>query len=117
MEIPIRIPKPYLFMLNQLFEIEQKLDKLQEENSIRRNINRLKNYFETNALSEGQGLTYRNPIGEDYDETRNDCEASIAGNLTEDLHIVEVMKPIIYVKYGNSQLILQKAIVIVQSKK
>ena len=38
--------KHLLFMLNQIFELEQKVAKLQESNSLQRNIDRLKNYFE-----------------------------------------------------------------------
>jgi len=116
METTVKIPKPYLFIINQLFELEQKVGKLQEQNSIQRNIDKMKNYFETEALSEGQGLTYHNPIGESYDVTRTDCEATISGKSHENLEIIEVLKPIIYVKYGNTKMIIQKAIVIVQSK-
>ena len=71
----IKVPKQYLFMLNQLFEIEQKIEKIKEPNSVQRNIDRLKDFFETEALSEGQGLVFHNPIGEKFDETRTDCEA------------------------------------------
>jgi hypothetical protein len=117
METTIKIPKQYLFILNQLFEIEQKIDKMQEQNSIQRNLDKLKNYFETEALSDGQGLIYYNPIGESYDITRTDCEASISGTSHENLEIIEVLKPIIYAKIGNTKMIIQKAIVIVQSKK
>jgi acetolactate synthase small subunit len=116
METTVKIPKPYLFIINQLFELEQKVGKLQEQNSIQRNIDKMKNYFETEALSEGQGLTYHNPIGESYDVTRTDCEATISGKSHENLEIIEVLKPIIYVKYGNTKMIVQKAITIVQSK-
>lgn len=116
METTIKIPKPYLFMLNQLFELEQKVAKIQEQNSIQRNIDKMKNYFETEALTDGQGLIYHNPIEERYDVTRTDCEATISGASHENLEIIEVLKPIIYMKYGNTQMIIQKAIVIVQSK-
>lgn len=112
----IKIPPHYLFMLNQLFEIEQKVVKMQEQNSIQRNIDRLKGFFETEAFSDNQGLTYYNPLGERYDETRTDCDASISGTGHENLKIIEVIKPIIYVKYGNTQIIVQKGIVIVQSE-
>lgn len=113
----IKVPKQYLFMLNQLFEIEQKIGKIQEPNSVQRNIDRLKEFFKTEALSEGQGLVFHNPIGERFDETRTDCEASISGTGHDNLEIVEVIKPIIYVKYGHTQMIAQKGIVIVQSTK
>ena len=111
-----KYPKNYLTILNQIFEIENKLKKVQEQNSIQRNIDRLKDLFETEALSEGQGLMFHNPIGEKYNETRTDCEASISGSEFENLEIVDVLKPIIYLKVGNSKMVIQKAIVIVQSK-
>jgi hypothetical protein len=116
MEISIKIPKPYLFIINQLFEIEQKAAKLQEQNSIQRNIGKLKYYFETEALMDGQGLIYHDPLGESYNVTRTDCEATISGSGHENLKIIEVLKPIIYIKYGNTKMIVQKAIVIVEEK-
>src|SRR5689334_902763 len=97
----IKVPTHLLFILNQLFEIEKKLKNIREPNSIQRNIDRMKDYFETAALTEGQGLTYHDPLGELYNETRADCEASISGNSHENLEIIEVLKPIIYFKYGN----------------
>jgi hypothetical protein len=113
----IKVPKQYLFMLNQLFEIEQKIDKIEESNSVQRNIDRLKDFFETEAMPEGQGLILHNPIGEKFDETRTDCEATISGTGHDNLKIIEVIKPIVYVKYGQTQMIAQKGIVIVQSTK
>ena len=112
----LKLPKHYLFLLNQIFEIEQKTAKIHEQNSIQRNIDRLKGFFETEALAENQGLIYHNPIGESFDETRTDCEATISGTGHENLKIIEVIKPIIYVKYSNTQMIAQKGIVIVQSE-
>jgi len=115
-EVLIKYPRNYLNILNQIFEIETKLRKISEPNSIQRNIDKLKNIFSTEALSEGQSLFYHNPIGENYNETRTDCDATITGSGHDNLRIVEVIKPIIYVKYGQSQMIVQKAIVIVESK-
>jgi len=112
----IKIPKHLSFILNQLFEIENKLKNIKEPSSIQRNIDRMKDYFETDALANGQGLAYYNPIGESYDETRTDCEASISGASHENLEIIEVIKPIIYAIVGNTKLVVQKAIVIVQTK-
>lgn len=114
--VTIKYPKNYLTILNQIFEIENKLKKIQEQNSIQRNIDRLKDFFESEALSDGQGLQFYNPIGENYDETRTDCEASISGASHENLEIIEVLKPIIYAKVGNSKMVIQKAVVIVQTK-
>jgi hypothetical protein len=115
-ENTIKIPKHYLFMLNQLFEMEQKVNKIKEQNSIQRNIERFKDFFENEALTDNQGITYYNPFGENFNETRTDCEATISGTSHENLKIIEVIKPIIYVKYGNTQVIAQKGIVIVQSE-
>jgi len=114
--ITLKYPKNYLTILNQIFEIENKLKKVQEQNSIQRNIDRLKDFFASEALSVGQGLAYHNPIGENYDETRTDCEASISGASHENLEIIEVLKPIIYAQVGNHKMVIQKAIVIVQTK-
>lgn len=112
----IKIPKHFPFILNQLFEIENKLRNINETNSIQRNLDRMKDYFETDALGNGQGLIYYNPLGESYNETRTDCEASISGSSHENLEIIEVLKPIIYFKYANTQTVIQKAVVIVESK-
>ncbi len=112
----IKIPKHLTFILNQLFEIENKVKNINELNSIQRNIDRMKDYFETDALAEGQGLVYYNPLGESFNETRTDCEASISGSSHENLEIIEVLKPIIYFKYANTQTVIQKAVVIVESK-
>ena len=117
--------KPHLFFLNQIFEIENKALKITEQNSIVRNIDRLKSYFETELFSEGieyhgfsiNGLFLHNPIREAFNETRLDCEATIAGESHENLVIIDVIRPIIFAKTGNSQIVVQKGIVIVQSKK
>lgn len=120
-----KIPQSFLDLINQVFEIEKKVIKLQEDNSINRNICRIKEIFEfglISGLSSEAGLVYHNPIGECYDETRIDCEASIAGESTDDLVIIDVIKPIIFISTKGIQTditykhIVQKAIVIVESK-
>lgn len=108
--------KIYLDMLNQIFEIEKKLERVQESNSINRNLNKLKELFETELYQQGSGLTYHNPIDEPYSETRFDCDASIAGESTENLVITEVIKPIIRFKQGGYNHIVQKAVVVVKSQ-
>ena len=112
--------KPYFELLDQLFEIERKLENIEESNSISRNLNKMKDIFETNLFSSSTsseiGFTYHNPIGESYNETRLDLEASIAGNSTENLIIKEVIKPIIRYKSGGSTLIARKGVVVVESK-
>jgi hypothetical protein len=114
-----------MFVLNQLFEIENKAIKIQEQNSIIRNTDRLKSYFETEVFSDGieyqgfsiNGLLLHNPIGEAFNETRLDCEATITGDGHENLKIIDVIRPIIFAKTANSQIVVQKGIVIVQSTK
>ena len=103
-------------IINQLFEIEKKVRKIVEPNSIDRNIKKLNEIFESGEFSEGIQLTYHDPIGENFDETRTDCEANIAGESTENLIITEVIKPIIRYSQQGSSLIIQKAVVIVESK-
>jgi hypothetical protein len=119
----LKVFKPYLFLLNQLFEIEKKVKKLEEQNSINRNIEKLKNYFEVEAIENEiefqgfkvSGLYYVNPLGEGYNETRLDCEATISGDSYENLTIVDVIRPIVFAKSGSKQFIIQKALVIVES--
>jgi hypothetical protein len=117
-----RIPQAYLDFMNQIFEIEKKSASLKEDNSIHRNLNRMKVLLEEEFFKGTQilGLTYRNPIGEIYSDTRTDCEATIAGTEVENLSITEVIKPIIYCTYLENEkmikVIVQPAVVIVQSK-
>ncbi|MCS6903802.1 MAG: hypothetical protein RML72_05115 [Bacteroidia bacterium] len=108
--------KVFLDILNQIFEIEKKLEKIQESNTISRNLEKLKNIFATELYADQAGLIIHNPLGENYDSTRIDCDASIAGESTENLVITEVIKPIIHYRSGGINHIVQKAVVIVQSK-
>jgi hypothetical protein len=110
----LKIPKFYFDILDQIFEIERKLEFLRESNSVNRNISRLKEIFE--QLETDSGLVYHNPIGEPYNETRTDIEASIAGNSADNLFITEVIKPIIRYRKGGITLIARKGIVVAESK-
>ncbi len=120
MQEQIRVPKLYLDLVNQIFEIEKKAAQIQESNSIQRNVNKLKEILENDlggqSGGEPQGFIYYNPLGEDYNETRTDCEASIAGTRTDNLEIIEVIKPIIRYRKGGMNIIVQKAVVVVESK-
>ena len=55
-------------------------------------------------------------MGETFNETRTDLEASITGSGTENLHVVEVIKPIVRVGDKNFSRVVQKGIVVVESK-
>lgn len=117
----IRELQPMLDILNQVFDIEKKAQRLKEENSIQRNIRKLRAQFEDGLqLALGHSiakvqLAYHDPTGEPYDETRTDCEASIAGDSAESLCIVDTIKPIIRLQEGGLNVIVQRAVVVVQS--
>jgi len=122
-KITVKVPQQCLDLVNQVFEIEKKISQINEEHSIHRNINKLRDLIE-NELFKGTGgtigLSYHNPIGENYSDTRTDCEASIAGTSSDNLEIVEVIKPIIFYTYLEDEkmmkAIVQKAIVVAKSK-
>lgn len=121
-KVTVKVPQAYLDFMNQIFEIEKKAANLKEENSIQRNLNKMKGILEEEFFkgSSTIGLTYHNPIGESYSDTRTDCEATIAGTGVENLEIMEVIKPIIFYAYQENEkvikVIVQPAVVIVQSK-
>lgn len=104
------VPKEYLFIINQIFEMENKVSKLTENNSLNRNLDKIKNIFAE------MGLTFENPLGQKFDETRTDCEASITGDSTENLEIVEVLKPIVRLSLNGVSAIAQKGLVIVKER-
>lgn len=105
-------PKWALTLLNQLFEIEKKLsaNESSDPSNCLRNLGKIKD-----ALEE-QGLFYQDPMGQSFNETRTDLEATITGSGTDDLRVVEVMKPII--REGNRTMsrVIQKGIVAVESQ-
>lgn len=117
---PGRELQPALDILNQVFEIEKKLSKLTEDNSIGRNVRRLREQFASGNWQVGPpttpiSLEYHDPTGEPYDETRTDCDASIAGSSAEALRIVETIKPIVRLRQGVFDKIVQRAVVVVSS--
>lgn len=121
-KVTLKVPQAYLDFINQIFEIEKKANNLKEENSIQRNINKIKGIIGEEFFkgSTTIGLTYHNPLGENYSDTRTDCEATISGTGVENLEIIEVIKPIVYYSYQENdkvlKVIVQQAVVIVQSK-
>ena len=121
-KVTVKVPQAYLDFMNQKFEIEKKLANLKEENSIQRNLNKMKGILEEEFFKGSSiiGLTYHNPLGESYSDTRTDCEATISGTGVENLEIIEVIKPIIFYAYQENEkvikVIVQPAVVIVQSK-
>ncbi|MEM7103774.1 MAG: hypothetical protein AAF502_11620 [Bacteroidota bacterium] len=104
-------PRQILNIINQVFDLEKKIKKHPDSRSFERNLRRINDQFEE------LGLSTHNPLGELYQETRTDCEASISGELKDKLIITEVIKPIIIAKDGGFNHIVQKAVVIVESLK
>lgn len=105
----LEIPKFASNTLNHLYEIERKLKLHGDPASIQRNIDRIKASF------EGEKLFYEDPMGQAFSETRTDLEASISGDSTENLLVVEVIKPIIRFGDQTYSKIVQKGIVVVKS--
>jgi len=100
--IPIQI-------INQFFEIEQKINIQNQSTLFERNFNKLK------ALFEEEGYLIQDPVNESYSDSRTDCEASIVGKVTSKMKITKTLKPVIYKKSDNTILLIQKAVVFVES--
>ncbi|MGB3468409.1 MAG: hypothetical protein WBA74_24200 [Cyclobacteriaceae bacterium] len=97
-------------IINQIFEIETKLQHNDTIGPVERNMQRIKNHLEE------MGMSYHSPLNEKYTLDRTDCEASIAGDTTENnMYISKVIKPVIYQKNDGREEIIQRAIVIVES--
>ncbi|MBK8080453.1 MAG: hypothetical protein IPK25_09325 [Saprospiraceae bacterium] len=90
-KVTVKVPQAYLDFMNQIFEIEKKAANLKEENSIQRNLNKMKGILEEEFFkgSSTIGLTYHNPLGESYSDTRTDCEATI---WEQELKILKLLK-------------------------
>lgn len=97
-------------IINQIFEIQQKLKQDNIDARYERNLKRLYSIF------EDEGYVCKNPIGEKYNDSRTDCEASIAGKEGRNMEITQVIKPIIYKQQGSEATIVQKGIVIIENK-
>ena len=125
----IQIPKSILIVLNQLYELEQKLKKHGDPANLSRNVSKMKDALAeegppTLDAGNGQsriGLAYEDPMGQPFKETRTDLEATISGLGTKNLVVVEVIKPIIRAIFtdsaGKFYQVVQKGIVIVESRK
>lgn len=105
----IEIPKFASNTLNHLYEIERKLNLHGDPASIQRNVDRIKASF------KDEKLFYEDPMGQSFNETRTDLEASISGESTENLVVVEVIKPIIRAGEQSYSRVVQKGIVVVKS--
>ena len=112
------VPQFYLDLINQLFELEKKLeDQLDDNRALARPLERMKRLFAEDLPAQGEtplGLVLHNPLGEKYADTRTDCDASVAGEGNGPLRITEVIKPIVYLRGGGHNQIVQRGVVIVE---
>ncbi len=105
----LQIPKFASITLSHLYEIERKLKLHGDPGSIQRNVDRIKASF------EDEKLFFEDPMGQPFNETRTDLEATISGESTENLMVVEVIKPIIRAGEQSLSRVVQKGIVVVKS--
>ena len=103
------LPKWVQQVLNNLYEIENKLGRSGDPGNALRNVMKMKE-----ALAS-EGVFYEDPFGQSFDETRTDLEVTISGSGTENLRVVEVIKPIIRLGESSYSRVAQKGIVVVQS--
>ena len=102
--------RPLLNVINQVHDLSRKLKGTDQERRLGRNLRRISDSMEE------LGLSWHDPIGESYNETRTDCEASIAGTETTDLVITETLKPIIRIQEDGHLRIVQRAVVVVSQR-
>ena len=101
--------KRLFLIINNLFEIERKAIMNGDTANMVRNIERMKDAFAELKFF------YEDPMGQPFKDTRTDLEASISGSSTENLIVVEVIKPVIRVGEQGRSLVVQKGIVVVKS--
>lgn len=106
----VEVPKWALQIMNNVCDIERKLALHGDPANAKRNIERIKEAF------EDQKIFYEDPMGQDFSETRTDLEASITGAGTDNLKVVEVIKPIVRLGDKSYSRVVQKGIVIVESQ-
>lgn len=97
-------------IINQLFEMEGKINESGMAANFERNFRRLFSIFEED------GFIIQDPTGEAYTESRTDCEASISGKMGNKMIVTRTLKPVIYQKNENGVQLLQKAVVIAENK-
>ena len=111
MESPIfTYQQEMLEIANQVFDIERRAAKMEDGHKLKRNLRRMKEALDS------MGIVIHDPLGEAWEETRTDCEATITGGTLKSLVIKEVIKPIIRQRQGNMLQIIQRGIVIAGSQ-
>jgi hypothetical protein len=108
MKVNHEVPKPVFTVLNQVFELERRLSKVDDPARFSRPLEKLKEAFDSDEAQ----FVIENPINQKYDITRTDVEATINGAEHENLVIEEVLKPIIKLTSNGISRIIQKGVVI-----
>ena len=103
------IPKWVQQLLNNLYEVENKIGRSGDPGNAMRNVTKMKEAIAT------EGVFYEDPFGQSFDETRTDLEVTISGGETDNLRVVEVIKPIIRIGDSSYSRVVQKGIVVVQA--
>lgn len=104
------VPKWILLVLNNLYEVERRLSLHGDPAKAMRNVEKMKDAFAE------QEIFYEDPLGKPFNETRTDLEATITGAGTDNLVVVDVIKPIIRLGPATFSRVVQKGIVLVQSE-
>ncbi|MBN9297286.1 MAG: hypothetical protein J0I41_09750 [Filimonas sp.] len=99
----------WLKMANLVFDLNKKIAR---DNNTQ--VERIKTKME--QVLEEAGFFLYNPTGEKYAETRTDVEANISGEVSADMYITDVIKPVVYTEENGMKILLQKGIVIVSGK-
>jgi hypothetical protein len=115
---PTIFANPGLFkILNNLYDVERKLALHGDGGNVIRNVDKIKEAIQEFIPPE-LDIFYEDPMGQLFKETRTDLDATITGGGSENLYVVEVIKPIIRIRDGTDTFsrVLQKGSVIVQTK-
>jgi hypothetical protein len=113
MKTIVDVPRSVFTVLNQAFELERKLAKVEDAGRFCRPLEKLKEAFDSDEAQ----FVIENPINQKYDITRTDVEATITGTEHEGLVITEVLKPIIKLTCNGISRIIQKGVVIASASK
>lgn len=97
----------YLALINQIFEIQQRLAQESNAAVFARNFQKIA------ALLGEDGYMVADPMGEPFADTRTDVEASVVGHAAKPL-ITKVIKPIIYLQDAEGISLVQKGVVIAE---
>ena len=81
-----------------------------------RNIEKIKDAI-SDLFNHELDIFYEDPMGQAFKETRTDLDATITGSSSENLYVIEVIKPIIrFSTVDGHSRVIQKGTVIVQAK-